>query len=65
MLEEYLVYSIRLGGWFNRTGQFTSEVADAKRYPKREAYDLCLLQHSGENPTAIPVSTDTIESITP
>ncbi len=63
MSSEYIIYSIRLTGWFARGGNLISDWKKAKRYQKDDALEIChhLKDHQGL--VCFPVSVDDIEAL--
>lgn len=41
MDDIYYLASLKLQGWFSRTSQFTSVLADAKPFDREEALEQC------------------------
>lgn len=61
---EYVLWSAKLGGWMSRSATYTSELDDAKRFTKDEAFELCRTQHNKNNFGLLPVHTQDLADLT-
>lgn len=59
----YILYSPKLGGWFSKSSNYTSDYREAKQFPREEALFFCLPHKSSDGFGMIPVSLDDLEAI--
>lgn len=62
MNEVYYLASLKLQGWFSRTSQFTSVLADAKPFERDEALEMCRRYKSNSH-ILIPVRANDMGAI--
>lgn len=55
MNEEYVLLSMRAGGWFTRQATYSSELADAHVLNEKDAFDYCRLHISQGKLGMVPV----------
>lgn len=63
MDELYLVYSARSQGWITNSGQYNSDMKEARRMPRATAILLCRTHKQKAGYAAIPVRLADMEEV--
>lgn len=58
----YYIASLKLSGWFSKSGQYTTDVKEAKEFDRIEALIFCQKQKNGGN-SVIPVRKEDLEEL--
>lgn len=62
MTDIYYLASLKLQGWFSKTSQFTSVLADAKLFTREGALEQCR-RYKANSHILIPVSAEDMRAI--
>lgn len=63
MLKWYILYSVKVGGWFTISSTYSSDWKHARRYSKDEALELAAKQKSQTGFGLIPVRVEDLEAL--
>lgn len=59
---EYIIYSLRSGGFMSKVANYTSDWKDAKILPHSEAIDICHIQNKGGKAQLLPIDLDDLKA---
>lgn len=66
-MDPYLVFSLKLQGWWSKSGTYTSTIDQARRFTRAEAIVFCQKRFTGEldadGLSAVPVAEKDVMEI--
>jgi hypothetical protein len=60
MMDTYYIASLKLSGWMSKTGQYTTDLKDAREFDRMEALIMVKKQRNGGN-VVVPVRKEDME----